>query len=510
MAEQAKTGYSIKIRRRKRRRAKEKRKINRILLFVLALTVTAAIFSKMVIDNSDRIVSAFSFYDIETTRSQQTFLQGISIDGIDVSGLTLEEARALVQSSVNTEMPGYALIVKSSDGSREYKYSYEDFDIKFNIDRALKNALEYGNTEEEYLEDMRVLAENGVDFSIYSYSRPKINSYIRAVGAQNTVEPHNATCTHNGSGFEVQPETVGYKVDAQGILSQALALMDSRSFNKEITFDIEKVEPAVTSADFAYIDNELSSFASHYTGGDANRIQNLRNGCAKINGTILYPNEVFSTNDAFNPCTEANGWASAGTIVGGKLEDSVGGGMCQVSSALYDAALYAELEIVERYNHSLKVGYAPYAFDATLAGDYLDLKFRNNTGYPIFIESYLTDSNVCVNIYGYNRFGSGRRVELENKFIEDIPHGDYEIVYDDKLPKGEEHIEVSQLDGKKYELYKKIYQDGELVDTVKVNTSTYKPRNGEKHIGTAEDSTSDDEDDEDSEEDNGEYEEDND
>ncbi|MBQ9519539.1 MAG: VanW family protein [Firmicutes bacterium] len=494
MAEKAKTGYSIKIRRRKRRRAKEKRKTNRILLFIFALTITLGILSKAVIDNSDRILSAFSFHDIEATRAEQTYLQGISIDGIDVSGLTIEEAKALVESSVNTDTPGYALIVKSSDGSKEYKYTYEDFGIKFNIDRALKNALEYGNVDEEYRADMRALEQNGVDFSVYTYNRPKINSFIRAVGTQNTVEPHNATCTHNGSGFEVQPETVGYKVNSDEILKKALSLMDSRSFNQEITFDIERVDPAVTSADFAYIDNELSSFASHYTGGDANRIQNLRNGCAKINGTILYPDEVFSTNDAFNPCTEANGWASAGTIVGGKLEDSVGVGMCQVSSALY-----AELEIVERYNHSLKVGYAPYAFDATLAGDYLDLKFRNNTGYPIFIESYLTDSNVCVNIYGYNRFGSGRTVELENKFIEDIPHGDYEIVYDDKLPKGEEHIEVSQLDGKKYELYKKVYQNGELIDTVKVNTSTYKPRNGEKHIGTAEGGGSDGEDDTDEE-----------
>ena len=115
--------------------------------------------------------------------------------------------------------------------------------------------------------------------------------------------------------------------------------------------------------------------------------------------------------------------------------------------------------------------------------------------FGIDIESYLTSSNVCVNIYGYNRFGSGRRVELENKFIEDIPHGDYEIVYDDRLPKGEEHIEVSQLDGKKYELYKKVYVNGELAETVKINTSTYKPRDGEKHIGTAEGSSAGEDDD---------------
>ena len=143
----------------------------------------------------------------------------------------------------------------------------------------------------------------------------------------------------------------------------------------------------------------IGNYSSQYKGNDENRVQNLRNACSKINGVILYPGEEFSTNAHFNPCTEENGWALAGTIVKGKIEDSVGGGMCQVSSALYDAVLYAELEVTERHNHSMKVGYSPYAFDATLAGDYKDFKFKNNTNKAVYIESYLTSSNVVVNLY---------------------------------------------------------------------------------------------------------------
>ena len=485
MAERSASSYSIRIRRRKRKK-QEKRKVNRILLFTLAVVAALGIGIKAINDNSDRFVNVFAQSGAKVTRGPKTYMEGIKVDGIDIGGLTVEEAKTLLDEKIDTNLSGNAVVIKSTDGSKSYTYSYDDFGIRFDVDRALRNAMEYGTVDEEYEHDMNVLANGGADFSVYSYNRPKITSCVRAIGAENTAEPRNASCKKVSGGFDITPEQIGYSVDADAILSQTLSLIDSRTFNSEVTFDINTVEPKIKQADFAYIENELSSFASPYSGGDANRIQNLRNGCEKINGTILYPDEVFSTNDAFNPCTEANGWAKAGTIVGGKLEDSIGGGMCQVSTALYDAALYAELEIVERYNHSLKVGYAQYAFDATLADDYLDLKLRNNTGYPLYIESYLTDSKVCVNIYGYNRFGSGRRVELENKFIEDIPHGDYEIVYDDKLPKGEEHIEVGQLDGKKYELYKKVYENGVLVDTVKINTRTYKPRNGEKHIGTAE------------------------
>lgn len=490
------SGYSIKIRRRKRKKAKEKakRQFNRGLLFLLAIVSAAGIASKYAADNSEKIYNVFSAKPVKKT-SPQTYLQGVKIDGIDIGGLTYEQAETLLTNSVDTSTDGNAVVIKSTDGNKQYTYSYDDFGISYSLERALKDAMEVGTVEEEYDSDYKALENGGIDFSIYTYSRPKITSFVKAIGSENTSDPKNATCTNTGNGFDITPEQMGYSVDSDALLKNTLAAIDSRTFNSEIDFEITPIQPKVKAEDFAYIENRLSSFSSPYSGGDENRIQNLRNGCAKINGNIVYPGEVFSTNAVFNPCTEANGWASAGTIVGGKLEDSLGGGMCQVSTALYDAVLYAELEVVERYNHSLKVGYAPYAFDATLAGDYLDLKFRNNTGYPIYLESYLSSGNVVVNIYGYNRFSSTRRVELENKFIEDIPHGDYEIVYDPKLPEGSEEIEVSQLIGKKYELYKKVYENGELIDTVKINTSTYKPRNGEKHIGTGSGYSYDDDDD---------------
>ena len=472
----------------------EKRKFNKWLVFLFAVVAAAAIASAHLPEIAET-VSLTKKGTQANAKHAQTYLNGVKIDGISVGGLDYDQAKMLIENSVNTELTGNALVVKSTDGNKRYEYTYDSFGIKYDIEGALQAAMKFGTVEEEYAADVKALENGMADFPVYSYNIPKITSCIRAIGAANTQTAQNAKCTYTNGGFEITPEVVGYSVDTDAIYKKAIELIDARQFNQEIEFEINTIQPSVTSADFAYIENELSSFSSQYKGGDENRIQNLRNACSKINGTIVYPNEVFSTNDAFNPCTEANGWASAGTIVGGKLEDSLGGGMCQVSSALYDAVLYAELEVVERHNHSLKVGYAQYAFDATLAGDYLDLKFRNNTGYPIYLESYLTSSSVVVKIYGYNRFSPSRRVELENKFIEDIPHGDYVIVEDPELPAGETRIEVEQLDGKKYELYKKIYENGELIDTVKVNTSTYRPRDGEKHVGTGASSGNEDEDD---------------
>lgn len=484
-----KNGYSIKIRRRRKKKKNNTKRTNPFLLVFFIFIIVLGGASYTLYTNADTVMEWFSTNVHQQKKDvnipqQPIFLYGVKIDGIDVGGMTYAQAQTFLADKINTDTNGSAVTIKSTDGSKSYTYSFEDFGIKFDVEQALDAAIQFGTVEEEFAWDFKALEQGRADFSVYSYNLPKIHSFVRAIGAENTVSAKNATCKRVGDGFDIQPAIVGYSVDSQQILTQTISLIDSRSFNQTIQFDIKTEQPKYTEDDFAYVNNQLSSFSSPYTGGDENRIGNLRNACEKINGIIIYPEEVFSTNDAFNPCTEENGWFSAPTIVGGKLEDSIGGGMCQVSSALYDAALYAELEIVERHNHSLKVGYAKYAFDATLAGDYLDLKFRNNTGYPICIESYLTASNVVVKIYGYNRFSSARTIELENKFIEDIPHGDFLVVNDPELPEGTENITVSQLVGKKYELYKNVYENGELKETIKINTSTYKPRNGEKHIGT--------------------------
>jgi vancomycin resistance protein YoaR len=146
--------------------------------------------------------------------------------------------------------------------------------------------------------------------------------------------------------------------------------------------------------------------------------------------------------------------------------------------------LEAELEIVERFNHSMKVGYADYAFDATLAGDYKDLKFKNNTGYPLYIEGYCTSSNVVVKIYGYEVHDSGRKIVFKNKYIKSTEPDEPKITYDDTKPEGYEEYTQTALQGQTYELYKYVYENGELVDTVKINTSTYSPRRAEITKGT--------------------------
>ncbi len=418
--------------------------------------------------------------------TEDTIYSGIYVDGKDVSGMTYEKAYTYINSKVDTNTDGTVITIKSSDGTHSYSYTFQDFELEFDVAGAVDSAINFAkdSTSDDWWRQFKALEGGTVDFAIMSYNKAQVRSFVNAISDDITVEAKDATLKHVNGQFIVTSAQTGYTIDKDTILTQVYELIDNREFGKEITFDIIVTEPAHKDADVSGITGIIGTYSSPYTGGDENRIQNLRNGCEKISGVIVYPGEEFSTNEHFNPCTEENGWANAGTIVNGRIEDSIGGGMCQVSSALYIALLNAELEISERFNHSMKVGYADYAFDATLAGDYKDLKFINDTDCAVFIESYLSNSNVVVNIYGKEIHSSGRTLKFYNKLIETTEPDEPITKEDDTLPEGTTQIDVTAMNGYVYELYKEIYENGVLQETVKVNKSTYLPRRQVTLVGT--------------------------
>ena len=228
----------------------------------------------------------------------------------------------------------------------------------------------------------------------------------------------------------------------------------------------------------------IGSFSTRFISGQNGRNTNIANAVSKINNKTVQPGEVFSTNEALGPSTEENGYAKAPVIINGKIEEDIGGGVCQVSSTLYNAVLYAELGIVERTNHSLKVGYLDYGYDATLAGDYLDLKFINNTDLPVFLESYIDSSKLVVNIYGMEIHSASRSLSFHTELVEKIDPVGENITYDSTLPYGRRVVTKGPTVGYKYVLYKTVYENGVEVSTERVNSSKYKAVPPEVLVGT--------------------------
>ena len=229
----------------------------------------------------------------------------------------------------------------------------------------------------------------------------------------------------------------------------------------------------------------IGSFSTKFTGSMAlGRNINLKVGCDNINGTILKPGETFSMNEGLGPQTYANGYRNAAVIVDGKLEDGIAGGVCQVTTTLYNSVILAELEIVERKNHSLPVAYVPLGRDAAVAGDYKDLKFKNDTEYPVYIEAFVADNKVVTNVYGHEIHGPSRKVEFEQIRVGTIPKPPEKITEDPNRPEGEREVTHTGKAGSKVTTNKLVYENDVLISKEWFSDSTYIATADEVTVGT--------------------------
>ena len=192
----------------------------------------------------------------------------------------------------------------------------------------------------------------------------------------------------------VIPGAWGYRFD----VSKARKLVNKAEFGETVSIPMELEEPEIFG-DKVYFRDVLGHCETKHTK-DENRNHNLRLACASMNGIILQPGETFSYNDTLGQRTKENGYRRAGAYSGWELVQAYGGGICQGSSTLYCATLYADLEIVQRKNHGYKVGYLDAGLDATVNWGGPDFQFRNNTHFPIKIEAEVSDGYVKVSILG--------------------------------------------------------------------------------------------------------------
>ena len=218
----------------------------------------------------------------------------------------------------------------------------------------------------------------------------------------------------------------------------------------------------------------MGSFTTSFADSGSARKHNIQHAASMINGTKLEPGESFSTSATISPITEENGYQTAGAYQDGKVIDSVGGGVCQISTTLYNAVLAAELEVTERAEHSMTVSYVDVARDAAIAGDYKDFCFVNNTDDTIHIEGWATDSELTFQIWGGDtKKKNGRTIKFETVILEEYEPGEPVVTEDDSKEADYYHEKQAAHTGYKAELYKVIYQDGVETDRVKINSSSY-------------------------------------
>ncbi len=218
---------------------------------------------------------------------------------------------------------------------------------------------------------------------------------LDALYAEHFIAPVDAVLDETD--YSITPEVLGYDFD----LEELKALTAAAGEGQTVTVTFRYVPAALTAKaiDATLFQDVLSSVSTNHTN-ESNRNTNLKLACQAINGKILRPGETFSYNETLGERTRDKGYKSAGAFSGGKTVNTVGGGICQVSSTLYYACLKADLEIVQRTAHGFPVSYVPFGMDATVSWGTLDYKFRNNTDSPIRIEASVSDGQVHVKLVG--------------------------------------------------------------------------------------------------------------
>ncbi len=289
-----------------------------------------------------------------------------------------------------------------------------------------------------------------------------------------------ASATVNPETGEVLDGTVGVSLDPEA----ARLALASADYGETIQLPATILRPEITAEHLREVlFRDLLSTASTHVSGSSSRRGNVRLAGESVNGVILNAGDIFDYNAVVGERTADRGFGAAPTYINGLTVNTVGGGICQVSSTLYLSALLANLEIVERHNHRYYPGYVPLGMDATVSWGGPEFRFANSTSYPIRVEVTYQNGVLTVNLYGTKTDSNYVKMTYET-----LSTTDYKTVYEETaaLPYGEQQQKQNGYRGYKVKTYRNLYDgDGNLLSRTLESTSTYSGRDRIILVGTA-------------------------
>lgn len=482
--------------------------------------------------------TVFAFINVNNT----TFVSGISILGIDVSGLSKDDAKQKVTDDVSNRL-STDVIFKHNDET--YTLLPSSVGGSFDIDKVIDDAYSVGRNGNIFQNNFAILnaiinSKNFIpDFSFNSDSFDDSISQMNSNFADGIVEPsydisgNNLIIKSGKNGNIVDSDKVkslfvdklivvpyntdsievpvfskeANKIDIDAIHSEIYKEAQDASyttnpyavypssngldFNISIdeakalitgdkdsyTIPLKTLYPNVKTSDIGIeaFPNLLSSYSTSFASSSSNRATNVSLATNKINGKVLMPGEVFSFNGTVGERTPQAGFKVAGVYMNGQVATDYGGGICQVSSTLYNAVLRANLEIVDRSNHMFEVGYVPIGTDATVSWGAPDFKFKNSRSYPIKIVTSSSNRKCVVKFYGLKE-SEEYDIEIVSYRTGSVP---YRTTYttDSSLAAGQQKVIQRGSNGAKSVAYRIRKKNGQVISKELLSKDTYDPHN---------------------------------
>lgn len=373
----------------------------------------------------------------------QTIYPGVKVANIEVSGKTRDELAQMLYVWQKEQKPKPILI---SYDSSIFRIEPENLDCTIDPEATADAAWQVGREGSWWVRLKKIRDTRAEGWSIplkIKYNEGKLDAIIVQLQESVNLPPRNATLSLQAGG--IVPEVEGHEIDIAALKELILVAVD-KAEGGSITLPVRPVYPEFTADDLTEsgIKELVAIYTSVFNIEDDNRTTNVKLSAQKINGKLLYPGQIFSFNDTVGPREKSHGFKEAMEIINGEFVPGIGGGVCQVSSTLYNTVLLAGLSIVERTNHSKPLSYVPLGRDATVADNALDFKFANNSSAPVMIVAETVGNKLNVGIFGQRIF---------DKNI-DILTADQRLVQprtikkaDPSLPPGETKVEKAGKPG---------------------------------------------------------------
>ncbi|PEZ06394.1 vancomycin resistance protein [Bacillus sp. AFS018417] len=393
-------------------------------------------------------VSAYQYVSKLNNQLDTYVLPHTTFEGISLDGKTKADVQQIVQQKVD-ELNKKSVNYTFQDNTQTY--TWQELGVEYKgtnvADEIFKE--QQSNISNRY--KMRKQAEKGElkrDYKLDpSINTAKYDAFIKEKYNDLLVEPVNAELSVSGTTVNINESKDGEKVDKEKLKSLTTEAIATNKQDIQVPITAVKPEHSTEDVKNMGIQGVIAEYSTPLAGRNANQTFNVQRATNTLTGVLVAPGETFSFNNRVGITDAAHGYKSAAVYVNGKVEQSAGGGVCQVSSTLYGAVLRADLGVVARSNHSLPVHYLPLGQDAAVADYGPDLKFTNNTGKYIYIQSFTDGSSVTARIFGTD---TGKNVEVSSKVISETDKNIVAVTY------------------------KKVTQNGQVLSNGQISKSTYK------------------------------------
>lgn len=372
----------------------------------------------------------------------------------------------------------------------ESKYSIDEANKKLVITIGKSgNGINFDTEKEKILNEIKKnYNSNSIleDKKIYLNIITKSNLDLDAEEIYSKVkrEPQDAYIDKTTTPAKSVSEVAGLNINLD-LLKEELSDSSNKVEGKIIEIPLEIIEPNIKLEDLdkELYKDKLAGYTTYFDASQYARSNNLKIALEYLNGKVVMPGEVFSYNDAIGDTTAAKGYMPAATFKGGTTVNEMGGGICQTTSTLYNVVLMANLEIVERHQHGLPVGYVQPSRDATVYSPYLDFKFKNTRSNPIkIVTSYSSSGNLNISLYGIKE-QEEYEVELISQYLGTIPYTT-RYIYDSSMNEGNQVVINRGVNGYTSQCFIQKKLNGVQVSYELLSKDTYNAQQQVIKVGT--------------------------